>query len=288
MMREKAVLLWMTIALCGFFPGVLFASSDIVFLGVLGDDSPTMEKGFDKRLREVLSVSPEYRVTDYLESMEFKNRINFNDYPTVSRRLVESLRLYSNDSTIFIWASVKHLTLKPVRTWLVRARIDADIALTLTVYSLRFKEFSFIGDVHGSASKSKVFIFFYPLERGVHISALDRSEIVETLIDQAALQSATMITAVVRSEKAKVARGPDTLEMKKTKEPTISDMFNVPYAEPKSLEKKTAKPSPSHEAEKTKVKDTAAVSPPPKTQPAPSAQPAKKPDPASGKSSPKK
>jgi hypothetical protein len=208
-----------------------------VFLGITGNDAPAIEKTFDRRVRDALSVSPECRVWDYLESQDFRRRIAFDDYSTVSRRLVESLRQFSNDSAIFVWATVRNFTMKPVRQWVVKSAVEADLTLTLSVYSLRFRDYTFIGDVHSTYLKPKEYIFFYPVERGTHISALDRSEITGKLIDAAAYQAADMITAVVRSEKAKALKGVDTTNISKRREPSISDMFSVPSVEPAAIER---------------------------------------------------
>jgi hypothetical protein len=168
--------------------------------------------------------------------MELRRRINFDENPVVSRRLVETLRQFTNDSAVFAWAVVRENTLKPVRQWLVRSAIEGDITLTLNVYSLRFRDYTFIGDVHTKFTKPKEFIFFYPLERGTHVSALDRTEINAHLIDSASFRAATMISAVVRSELAKSAKLNDTADISKRRESGISDMFNMPSVEPAAVE----------------------------------------------------
>lgn len=211
-------------------------STDLVFLGLMGNDAPAIETNFDRRLRDALAVTPEYHLADYQASMEFRRRINFDENPVVSRRLVETLRQFTNDSTVFAWAVVRENTLKPVRQWLVRSAIEGDITLTLNVYSLRFRDYTFIGDVRATFTKPKDFIFFYPLERGTHVSALDRTEITAHLIDSASLRAATMISAVVRSELAKSAKLNDTTDISKRRESGISDMFNMPSVEPATVE----------------------------------------------------
>jgi hypothetical protein len=211
-------------------------NTDLVFLGLMGNDAPAIETNFDRRLRDALAVTPDYHLADYQASMEFRRRINFDENPVVSRRLVETLRQFTNDSTVFAWAVVRENTLKPVRQWLVRSAIEGDITLTLNVYSLRFRDYTFIGDVHATFTKPKDYIFFYPLERGTHVSALDRTEITAHLIDSASLRAATMISAVVRSEFAKSAKLNDTADISKRRESGISDMFNMPSVEPATVE----------------------------------------------------
>lgn len=245
-MRTRAIVL------CTLLMNLLFPSNvravgvDLVFLGVLGNDAPAIEKAFDTRIREALSVNPEYHVLDYLASQDFRHRISFDDFPTVSRRLVEGLRQFNSDSTVFVWATVKSRTIKPVRKWLVEASAHGEFTLTLNMYSLRYKEYAFIGDVHGSVEKSEGFIFFYPLETGVHISATDYVEITDSLVNEAAFRSADLITSVVRSEKAHVIFGSDSSSMSKYKAASISDMFNVPSVEGANVDRSRKKTSPAN------------------------------------------
>ncbi len=220
-------------------------SIDLVFLGLMGRDAPAIETNFDRRIRDALSVTPQLRVADYQQSQEFRRRINFDENPVVSRKLVETLWQFTNDSTVFAWVVVKENSLKPVRQWLVRSAVEGDLTLTLTVYSLRFKDYTFIGDVHVSCTKSKDFIFFYPVEKGTHISALDRTEITAQLIDRASYRSAELISAVVRSEVTKSEKLNDTTEIEKRREQAISDMFKMPSVEPAAVEVGRKRPATS-------------------------------------------
>lgn len=235
--------------------------SDLVFLGVLGNDAPAIETSFDKRLREALSVNPEYHIIDYLTSQNFRRRIKFDDFPTVSRRLVEGLRDFSNDSAVFVWASVKSRSITPVRRMLVKASAYAELTLTLNIYSLRFKDYAFIGDVKTGAEKSEGFIFFLPLETNVHISAPDQVELNDKLISAAAFRCADLIGTLVNSEKQRALFSSDSGNMSKYKAASISDMFNVPSVEGKNVEQGRKKPAP------------AAVVPTPAPTPAPAPAP---------------
>jgi hypothetical protein len=273
--------MWKKAIACGiFYACFLYPASthavgvDLVFLGVLGNDAPAIEKSFDARLREALSVNPEYHVIDYLTSQDYRHRIKFDDFPTVSRRLVEGLRDLSADSTVFVWVSVKNRSVKPVRRWLVRASAYGELTLTLNMYSLRYREYAFIGDVKSSAEKSEGFIFFYPLEKGVHIPASDQVEIGEMLVNAAAFRSADLINAVVKSEKQRVIFSSDTGGMAKYKAANISDMFNMPSVEGANVERGRKKTAPAN-APKAAPAPVPAAAPP---APVPSATPAPAPD----------
>ncbi len=211
--------------------------SDLVFLGVLGNDAPILEKAFDMRLREALSVNVDYHLQDYLTSQDFRRRINFDDFPTVSRRLVESLKQFSNDSTVFIWVTVKDHSVKPQRKLLVKASAHGKLLLTVSVYSLRFRDYAFIGDVSVDFDKPEGFVFFDDIDRDLHISATDRQEIIEQLVDSAAYKSANLISAVMKSEKSHFAVPTDSTTISKYKASSISDMFNVPSVEAANVER---------------------------------------------------
>jgi hypothetical protein len=252
-MRTSAVVVG-ALLMCALLPCHVHAIGvDLVFLGVLGHDAPAIEKAFDTRMREALSVNPEFRMLDYLASQDFRQRIGFDDFPTVSRRLVEGLRQFNSDSTVFVWVSVKDRSIKPVRRWWVRASACGEMTLTVNMYSLRYKEYAFIGDVTASAEKPQGFIFFYPLEKGVHISALDQQEITERLVAAAAFRSAELVTAVVKSEKQRALLVSDSSGMSRYKATSISDMFNVPSVEGANVErgrKREQKTSPPENVQK--------------------------------------
>jgi hypothetical protein len=254
--------------MCALLPCHIHAVGvDLVFLGVLGNDAPAIEKTFDTRMREALSVNPEYHILDYLASQDFRQRIGFDDFPTVSRRLVEGLRQFNSDSTVFVWVSVTNRMIRPVRRWWVAATALGEMTLRVNMYSLRFKEYAFIGDVTTFAEKSQGLIFFYPLEKGVHVSALDQQEITEKLVAAAAFRSAELITAVVKSEKQKALLVSDSGGMSKYKASSISDMFSVPSVEGANLER----------GRKREPK----TPPPAVEKPAPAKEPDKKPNAAS-------
>jgi hypothetical protein len=137
------------------------------------------------------------------------------------------------------------------------------------MYSLRYKEYAFIGDVSSNAEKSEGFIFFYPLETGVHISALDQDEINGRLVGAAAFRSADLISAVVKSEKTRASLASDSGGMSKYKATSISEMFNVPSVEAANVQRGRKK-EPKTEAPADTLK--VAPAPAPKAAPAPASK----------------
>jgi hypothetical protein len=216
-------------------------SSDLVLLGVSGNNSPAIERSLDQRVRQVLSCSIDYNIWDYVESCKFRKKIGFDDYSTLSRNLIESLRQFSNDSTVFVWFTLKNFSIKPKRKFIFGSELLGELTLTLHIYSLRFQNYTFVGDISGNTRKWKELIFFYPLDKGIHITAAEREEITQKLVDETALKASEMISNVVRSEKSKSQKGYN-LE-KSSKEPSVKEIFNIPVVEPQSIEAESRKKS---------------------------------------------
>lgn len=230
--------LWLMIV----FPMAILAKGiEVVVIGVGSGGAPSFEDAFDQRLREALSVTPELYTTDYLQTQNYRRKIHFDEFPTVSRKLVESLRQYCSDSTIFVWGKIKNYSIEAQRTYLIRSEIHGEITVTLTMYSLRYKDYAFSGDVQCSFEKPKGLIFFGPVDEALHISGLERAEITDKLVDLTAQKSANMIMAVIRSEGLRAARESSSGGMEAYQIPSVQDVFSVPSVEGASVNKNRKK-----------------------------------------------
>lgn len=239
---------WLAMA----FPLVISAKGiEVVFVGLASGEAPSFEDAFDQRLREDLSTTLDLYITDYLQTQNFRRKIHFDDYPTVSRKLVESLKLYTSDSTIFVWGRIKKYAIEGVRRSLIRGAIHGEISITLTMYSLRYKDYAFSGDVRCSFEKPKGFIFFGSVKDELHISGSERTEITENLIDQGARKSAAMIKAVIHSEGLRVAKESNVNQMESYQIPSVQDVFSVPSVEGASVNKNRKKAALSTTADST-------------------------------------
>ena len=223
---------------------VLFAKDlDVVFVGITEGSAPAIEETLDRRVRENLSTFPDLAVTDFPQTQSFRRKIRFDEYPVVSRKLVESLKQYTADSTVFVWGAVKNCTFTGIRTQAIRAKIRGEIVLTLTIYSLRYKTYAFAGDVRAELEKNKGYIFFGDAEKDIIVSAADRSEMMKGLIDQAARKSASLIETVIQSERLHAAKEADVANVKSYEVPSLSDMFNMPSVEAASVSKVRKRPT---------------------------------------------
>lgn len=216
-----AILIW---------SGLCWAGRQVVFIGLSGDGAPAVEKTYDRLLREQLSVMPEVEAGDYMEAQRFRERINFFDHQTVSVDLVRALDQFAPDTTLFVWGVVKQYRMRPVRRFLFGAAVRADLTIGLSMYSLSNRKYAFAGDIVVSASKSKGLVLFDRVDKAVHVSALDRTDLLEKLETEAVRESGRMIAAVVRSENEqdKAMRG----DVDRYKVPSLSDVFEVPSVEP--------------------------------------------------------
>jgi hypothetical protein len=239
---------WLTIVV----PAVILAKGiEVVVIGVGSGGAPSFEDAFDQRLREDLSVTPELYTADYLQTQNFRRKIHFDDYPAVSRKLVESLKQYCSDSTIFVWGKIKDYSIEGVRRYLIRSSIYGEITFTLNMYSLRYKDYAFSGDVRCSFEKPKGLIFFGPVDEELHISGSERTEITEKLVDLGAQKSLAMIKAVIHSEGLRAARESISSGMEAYQIPSVRDVFSVPSVEGASVNKNRKKASVPTSADST-------------------------------------
>ena len=223
-------------------PALLFAKDiEVAVIGITQGGAPAFEETFDKRLRENLSMLPELAIVDYAQTQAYRRKIRFDEFPTVSRKLVESLKQYCTDSTMFVWGSVKKSAIKGIRKSAIKGFIRGEITISLNMYSLRYKNYAFSGDIQTDFKKRKGFVFFGEAENELLPSAIDRNEIMEQLLDSAALKSAQMVATVIKSERLHAEKESESGGANKYEIPSVSDMFNVPSVEAASVNKKSAK-----------------------------------------------
>ena len=234
------------------FPMVILPKGiEVVVIGVGPGGAPSFEDAFDMRLREDLSIAPELYTADYLQTQNYRRKVRFDDYPTVSRKLVESLKQYCSDSTIFVWGRIKNYSIDGVRKYLIGSAIRGEITFTLNMYSLRYKDYAFSGDVTCGFEKRKGLVFFGPVDEELHISGSERAEIVDKIVDLAARKSTAMILAVIRGEGLRAAKESSAGGMDAYQVPSVQDVFSVPSVEGASVNKNRKKATTPASADST-------------------------------------
>lgn len=208
------------------------ASKTIAFIGLSGNNAPSLEKGYEQQLRERLSMEENLNASDYLECQKFRRIIKFDDYPEVSQKHLETLVNFSNDSTMILWAAVKNFEITPKRKKIFCCGIQGQLQIVLHLYNLSKKEFLFVGDITAFSFKPKsigIFKIWQP------ISANERSELIEMLQTEAVNNSCRIISAAIRTEKNDLTDTGSSNE-EPEKGPSITDVFTIPSAEPAQIE----------------------------------------------------
>ncbi len=206
-------------------------AGNVVFLGLSGPEAPSIEESFETLLREQWSTSSDYKLADYIECQRYKEKIRFEEYPTVSVELLKKLAPYTPDSSLLVWGKIKELKLWPERRLLCFSRIKAEITISYTLYNLANSTVAYSGEVKASSWKNKGLILFNPVQRAVHISAIDRAELTEKLQADAARASGKLIALVIRSTKFPETKSEPDTKIETYKVPSSTDIFTEPKVE---------------------------------------------------------
>lgn len=200
--------------------GFSFAGYDVVFMGLHGEGAPAVEKTYERLLQEQLAVLPGINAVDYIQSQKYAHLINFKDYPVVSNSMVEALEPIAGESILFVWGTVKEYKITTHRKLFFWVKLKGELTIGLNMYSLARRSYIYSGDVRAETIKSKGMTGFGSIEKNVHISALDRAEILEKLENEAVKGSVKMISALCRA-------GTSNAEEQKNEEPSMSDIVNT-------------------------------------------------------------
>lgn len=187
--------------LYGYSPG-----RDLILLGFNGQNTPSIGKTYDRLLRERLSVTSDIQLADYIQCQRYKKMIKFEDYPTVSIDNIESIAKYVEDTTFFVWGTVEKFQVVPNRRWFIQAQVKGELKISLSMYNLSERRLVYAGTIRCVEYQNKGLVFFTPVSKAIHISALDQTDILEKLEYKAVDKSSQMISAAIRSEIARKER----------------------------------------------------------------------------------
>jgi len=228
------------------FPFMLFGkNADVVFIGISQGSSPAYEETLDRLIRENLASQKEITIADYAQTQSLRRKIGFDESPSVSRQLIESLKQYGMDSTMFIWGSIKKCSFTGMRRKLIRQWIRGELVLTLNIYSLRYKNYAFSGDIPEIYEKSQGFFLFGNAEKEILLSTPEKKELIDRLLDQAARKSASTISSNVHDERIRAEKESGIADAKFNDGPSVSDMFHVPSVEAASVDRNRKKATPA-------------------------------------------
>ena len=240
------------------FKSVILAQNiSVIYMGLVPGGAPEFEERFDVRIREQITAIGGMKLGDFNDTEYFKNKTGFDESPVISRSFIESLMLISNDKTVVVWGKITDSSIKSVRRWIIGAEAVGSLTLCLTMYSLSFGEYAYLGDVTCKASIPKPLALFRNVDKVTHITASDRATIIKELQKQAAEKSADILSDVVRSQ---LMKSGELVQEGVTgkKVPSVSDLFDIPTVEPpdvdKGVEKKEEQPEKKEKEEQPEKK----------------------------------
>ncbi|MFP4015133.1 MAG: hypothetical protein ACLFVQ_13685 [Chitinispirillaceae bacterium] len=204
------------------------SARNIVFLGLSGPEAASIEESLEPKLRSRLSTMRDFKTADFIKSQQYKDKISFDRYPVVSEALVRKLEAIAPDSAIFVWGTVKEYQIQPKRHLLLGARIEGKLTINYTMYNLAERSYAYSGEVKADAVRGKGIVLFRPVDQAVHITALDRIELLEELENEITEGSASLISIVARSAKFSSKTEESDQEVEKYKVPSVEDVYKVP------------------------------------------------------------
>lgn len=207
------------------------AKVNIVFLGLSGDNAPSLETGLETLLREKITTNDNFSISDYLESQRFRKYIKFDDSPTVSTNNLNSLHQITGDSSLIIWGSIKNFQISNNRKTLIFSRIKGELTVGLHIYCQWLKKVLFVGNVDAVQYKGKKLSLKKVIEP---VSVIDRSDLISLLQNEAANEFCRITEAVIRTTSTNDDYSVTNTDTQ-NREPSISDVFSIPSIEPAQI-----------------------------------------------------
>jgi hypothetical protein len=153
--------------------------------------------------------------------------------------MVADLEKSVPDSILIMWGAVKNLRIAPGRANLITAVIKGELNVTVMVYNLIRKSFSYRINVSSTTQSAKGWIFFSDPNKTIIISASERVKITEKLIDDAANKLTSIMMSIIRNEELQGQTAPASEEGEINKVPSISDVFTVPSVQAAEIQDNT-------------------------------------------------
>lgn len=222
------------------FPVTANAKQNVVFLGISGENAPSLQNGFEIQLHEKLTMDPEIEMADYLECQKLKRFTKFDDSPAISESALNSLLKFINDSTLIIWGEIRGYQIKPERIKLLFKEIKGELTVTLHIYSIASKSYLYINDINTierTMKKISLFNFSNPL------SAVDRAEITEKLKNSTVNDCIRIVSSIVKNQKQD-SDTPIVSTDSQNRDPAITDLFLIPSTEAASINSTETSQSP--------------------------------------------
>ncbi len=192
-----------TIAVLLIFQFTLEAA-EMLLLGFNGKRAPSIEKTFDKMMREELMMIPGTTLIDIERTRQLNRYIDFPENEFIAATHLESLRKYLNDSLYIVWGTLHEIVIEPKRRQFIKAQFSGRMQVDLHIYDFVKKQITYTGTLTASTSEDRGLIFISPVKTSYHIGAAERTRITEMVVREAVRVCHRVITATVSSDKANV------------------------------------------------------------------------------------
>jgi hypothetical protein len=190
-------LLFFLIAFCSI---KTHAYSKIILIGINGTGAPSTTVNFENRLRSHLSSIPQLRLEDNIQSQRYRRLIDFSASSYLSTEKLNSLNRFIPDSALLVWVNIKKYSVNPERKYLVWSKLKGKMIIDLNIYYPQHQEFIHSGDIEVFSEISAEFVMFQPVSKAVHITAIERSEILNDLEQKAVHECGKLIMSAALKE----------------------------------------------------------------------------------------
>lgn len=202
----------------------------LINFGNLEGRQPAVEKAFNYEMSIRLSTVEGMYLMDRDKTDMIKKRSDFVNEPTLSAKLINSLKESADEKALLVWCEIEDLSIKPKRKWGLGAEAYGEMKVKLYMYSLYFGAYIFTGTIESQASKAKPPVFLRSVEKITHITSEERKMLSDKMISDILSKIEDIVISVNRSELIKTGIMLPK-EVKKEKAPSVSDMFNIPSVE---------------------------------------------------------
>jgi len=151
------------------------SARDVLFLGVTGVRGDPTQPELESELRAELAADKRFRLVGAVETERVVREMERQGRTRADAAVPPSAGL--SDSTVIVRGVVKEFSITAKRSpWLIWGKIDAKMRIEVSFGELSGKSFH-RGEFGAAASKRKEVVLFRDPKKVVHVSAVDREEL---------------------------------------------------------------------------------------------------------------
>jgi len=169
------------------------SARDLLFLGVTDVRGRPVQPELESELRAEFAADRRFRLLSAVETERVTREMERRGHTRAEAVIPPNSGL--SDSTVIVRGVVRELTVVAKRSpWLIWGKIDARMRLEMNFSELS-GAISHRGESGAAASKRKEFIFFHDPKKYVHISAMDREELLGRMRSDLLKEAVTLTSA---------------------------------------------------------------------------------------------